>query len=97
MDIKGFGTEKVEEELQVMYPEANIRRMDLDSTRRKYAFQELIDDMESGDIDILVGTQMVTKGLDFEGVKLVGILRKSCYSDFRFGTSNIRLGNETRL
>ena len=74
MDIKGFGTEKVEEELQVMYPEANIRRMDLDSTRRKYAFQELIDDMESGDIDILVGTQMVTKGLDFEGVKLVGIL-----------------------
>jgi primosomal protein N' (replication factor Y) len=48
--------------------------MDLDSTRRKYAFQELIDDMDSGEIDILIGTQMVTKGLDFEGVTLVGIL-----------------------
>lgn len=74
LDIKGFGTEKVEEELKILYPEAKVKRMDLDSTRRKHAFQELIDDMELGQIDILVGTQMVTKGLDFSNVTLVGVL-----------------------
>jgi len=74
LDIKGFGTEKVEEELQFLYPQARIARMDLDSTRRKYAFQEIVEDMDSGEIDILIGTQMVTKGLDFGEVSLVGIL-----------------------
>ncbi len=70
----GFGTEKVEEELKWLLPDARIARMDLDTTRKKHAFQQMINDLEDGSIDILVGTQMVTKGLDFENIGLVGIL-----------------------
>ncbi len=84
--MKGFGTEKVEEELSAIFPETIIRRMDLDSTRTKYAHQRIISEFEERRIDILVGTQMVTKGLDFDNVSLVGILNADNmlnYPDFR--------------
>ena len=71
---KGFGTEKVEEDLQVIFPEAKIDRMDLDTTRSKRGFEKIIHRFEQHEIDILIGTQMVTKGLDFENVSIVGIL-----------------------
>jgi len=74
MKVKGFGTEKIESQLENIFPEARIARMDLDTTRKKNAFQNLITAFEEGSIDILVGTQMVTKGLDFENVGLVGVL-----------------------
>ncbi len=84
--MKGFGTEKIEEDLAIIFPEAKIARMDLDNTRTKYAHQKLINSFEERKIDILVGTQMVTKGLDFENVSLVGILNADSllsYPDFR--------------
>jgi primosomal protein N' (replication factor Y) len=84
--MKGLGTEKIEEELQVIFPEARIARMDLDTTRKKNTLQDIINDFESGQIDILVGTQMVTKGLDFERVTLVGIIQADTlvnHPDFR--------------
>ncbi len=84
--MKGFGTEKVEEELSIFLPEAKVQRMDLDTTRGKYAHQKIINDFESGKIDILVGTQMVTKGLDFNNVSLVGIMNADNmlnFPDFR--------------
>lgn len=82
----GFGTEKLEEDLKLLFPEARIQRMDLDTTRRKYSYQKIINDFEQGDIDILVGTQMVSKGLDFDNVTLVGIFdvdRMLHFPDFR--------------
>ncbi len=84
--MKGFGTEKVEEELGAIFPDTTIRRMDLDSTRTKYAHQRIISDFEERRIQILVGTQMVTKGLDFDNVSLVGILNADNmlnFPDFR--------------
>ena len=84
--MKGFGTEKIEEELQIFYPKAKIARMDLDTTRSKFAHQHIIQDFEEGNIDILVGTQMVTKGLDFDNVSMVGILNADSmlnFPDFR--------------
>ncbi len=86
LKMKGFGTEKVEEELQLMLPGTVIERMDLDTTRSKTAHQRIISDFENKKIDILVGTQMVTKGLDFDNVSLVGILNADnmiSYPDFR--------------
>jgi primosomal protein N' (replication factor Y) len=71
---KGFGTEKVEEDLRLIFPDANIDRMDLDTTRSKRGFEKIIQRFEQKEIDILIGTQMVTKGLDFENVSIVGIL-----------------------
>lgn len=71
---KGFGTEKVEEDLQKVFPEARIGRMDLDTTRSKNGFEKMIHALENREIDILVGTQMVAKGLDFENISIVGIL-----------------------
>ena len=85
-DSKGFGTEQVHESLNVLLPEATINRMDYDTTRRKFAHQEIIREFEQGRIDILVGTQMVTKGLDFDNVAVVGILNADNmlhYPDFR--------------
>ena len=70
----GVGTERIEEDLQILFPEANIARMDLDSTLQKNQYLEILNDFASRRIDILVGTQMVTKGLDFENVSLVGIV-----------------------
>ncbi len=84
--MKGFGTEKVEEELALLYPKARIMRMDLDTTRSKHAYQKIITDFENKAIDVLVGTQMVTKGLDFDNVSVVGILNADnmlSYPDFR--------------
>lgn len=74
LTLKGFGTQKVEDELQVFLPEAKIARMDLDTVRSRSAMSRLIHEFEEGKVDILVGTQMVTKGLDFDNVGLVGIL-----------------------
>ena len=70
----GFGTEKIEDELQLLFPNAVFKRMDLDSTRSKNAYEEIIDNFSQRRIDVLIGTQMVTKGLDFDHVSLVGIL-----------------------
>ncbi|MCF0042171.1 replication restart helicase PriA [Dyadobacter fanqingshengii] len=69
----GYGTEKIEDELHSMFPEARVQRMDLDTTRAKNAYQQIISEFEEGGIDILVGTQMVSKGLDFDNVSIVGI------------------------
>ena len=70
----GFGTEKIEDELSIMFPEKVVMRMDLDTTRSKNAYANILNDFDAGKIDILIGTQMVTKGLDFNNVNLVGIL-----------------------
>jgi primosomal protein N' (replication factor Y) len=86
LKMKGFGTEKIEEELAIFYPKAKLMRMDLDTTRSKFAHQHIIQDFEERNIDILVGTQMVTKGLDFDNVSLVGILNADSmlnFPDFR--------------
>lgn len=71
---KGFGTQKIEEEIQVIFPQAGVVRMDHDTTRSKIGYEKIITSFEQGKFDILVGTQMVTKGLDFDRVSLVGIL-----------------------
>lgn len=84
--MHGFGTEKVEEELATFVPKANIDRMDLDTTRSKTAFQNIFNNFETGKTNILTGTQMVTKGLDFGNVLVVGILSADnllSYPDFR--------------
>jgi primosomal protein N' (replication factor Y) len=84
--MKGFGTEKVEEDLAVFFPAARIARMDLDTTRSKHAYRQIITDFEERKIDVLVGTQMVTKGLDFDNVSLAGILNADnmlTFPDFR--------------
>ena len=83
---KNYGTERIEEELELIFPDAKIARMDLDSTRSKLSYANLISDFESGEIDILVGTQMVTKGLDFDRVSLVGVIQADqtlSFPDFR--------------
>lgn len=74
LQVRGFGTEKIEEELGLIIPEARIARMDLDTVSRKNAHSKLIERFESHQLDILIGTQMVTKGLDFSRVSLVAIL-----------------------
>jgi primosomal protein N' (replication factor Y) len=86
LQTKGFGTEKIEDEIKQIFPEAKVLRMDLDTTRTKKAFQQIIAEVESGKADILIGTQMVAKGLDFGNVSLVGILNADNmlnYPDFR--------------
>jgi primosomal protein N' (replication factor Y) len=86
LKMKGFGTEKVEEELGLMLPDARILRMDLDTTRSRHAHRRIIEDFEAGKIDIMVGTQMVTKGLDFDRVSTVCILNADNmlgFPDFR--------------
>lgn len=83
---KGFGTEQIQEEAQALFPSASIARMDFDTTRGKYSYDQIIDRFEKKDIDILVGTQMLTKGLDFRHVKLVGVLNADLlinFPDFR--------------
>ncbi|MEJ6617306.1 MAG: primosomal protein N' [Crocinitomicaceae bacterium] len=74
LNMLGFGTEKIEDELSVMFPEKVIKRLDLDTTRSKNAYATLLNDFDDRKIDILIGTQMVTKGLDFDNVNLVGVL-----------------------
>jgi primosomal protein N' (replication factor Y) len=86
LQLRGMGTEKIEEDIEMLFPSAKIARMDLDSTRSKYSYKQLLDDFGSGQVDILVGTQMVTKGLDFDNVSVVGILNADSvlnFPDFR--------------
>lgn len=74
LSSRGYGTERIEEQLQRILPEARIARMDLDTTRSRQNYEQILHDFEQGKTDILIGTQMVTKGLDFDRVSLVGIL-----------------------
>ena len=74
IDSKGFGTEQIQQEIELLFPKAKVARMDLDTTRGKYSYDRIISSFENKEVDILVGTQMVTKGLDFRHVKLVGVL-----------------------
>ncbi len=86
MEIEGYGTERVEDGVSALYPEARILRLDLDTTRSKEAYANIIDDFSAHKADILVGTQMVTKGLDFGDVGLVGVINADNvinYPDFR--------------
>jgi primosomal protein N' (replication factor Y) (superfamily II helicase) len=86
LGMKGFGTEKIEDDLKILFPEIRIQRMDLDTTRSKYSYQKILEDFERGDIDILVGTQMISKGLHFDNVSLVGAFdadRMLHFPDFR--------------
>jgi primosomal protein N' (replication factor Y) len=86
LSMKGFGTEKIEEELPLFFPDAVVKRMDLDTTRNKNAYIQIINDFQDKRIDILVGTQMVSKGLDFGNVGLVGVMNADNmlhYPDFR--------------
>lgn len=74
LSLKGFGTERIEDDLSIIFPNAKVARMDLDSTLQKNRYLEIINDFQDRRIDILVGTQMVTKGLDFDNVSVVGIV-----------------------
>jgi primosomal protein N' (replication factor Y) len=83
---RGFGTERIEEDLQKLFPEARIARLDLDTTRTRSAYEQILEDFAAHRTDILVGTQMVAKGLDFGRVSVVGILSADtmlCQPDFR--------------
>ena len=83
---RGFGTEKVEDEVKAIFPDARVARMDLDTTRTRTAYERIIADFQQGKTDILIGTQMVSKGLDFDRVSVVGILNADTmlnYPDFR--------------
>ncbi|TDP57556.1 replication restart helicase PriA [Flavobacterium dankookense] len=86
LETKGFGTEQIEMELAELFPEKNIKRMDQDTTRGKYSFEKIIDGFKNREIDVLVGTQMLAKGLDFDNVSLVGIMNADnmlYHPDFR--------------
>lgn len=86
IEQKGYGTERIEEQTATLFPDTKILRMDLDSTRNKSSYSDIIDTFSAGKAGILVGTQMVTKGLDFDGVSLVGVMNADAvinYPDFR--------------
>lgn len=86
LNTKGFGTEQIELELKELFPDFKIGRMDLDTTRGKFGYQKIIGAFEAREIDVLVGTQMLSKGLDFDNVSLVGILNADTmlnFPDFR--------------
>ena len=86
LTMKGFGTERIEDDLSILFPKARVARMDLDSTLQKNRYLEIINDFQDRKIDILVGTQMVTKGLDFDNVSVVGIVSADnliYFPDFR--------------
>lgn len=86
LDTKGFGTEQIESELKNLFPDQTIARMDQDTTRGKHAYTKLIDALENEEIDILVGTQMLAKGLDFRNISLVGVMNADnalYFPDFR--------------
>ncbi|MEO6521252.1 MAG: primosomal protein N' [Mucilaginibacter sp.] len=94
LEQKGFGTEKVEDELSILLPDAKIARMDLDTTRSKNAFQSILNDIEEKKIDILVGTQMVAKGLDFPDITVIGIISADSllkYPDYRANERSFQL------
>jgi primosomal protein N' (replication factor Y) len=86
IEYKGLGTEKIEEDLQIILPDLKIGRLDYDTTRNKNAHQHIITDFEEKKLDVLVGTQMVAKGLDFDNVTVIGIINADSmlqYPDFR--------------
>ena len=86
LDMLGYGTERIEEEVAELFPEASVARMDLDTTRGKRSYERIISDFEQNKTNILIGTQMVSKGLDFDNVSIVGILNADNmlnYPDFR--------------
>lgn len=86
IEIVGYGTERIEDDIDSIFPDAKILRMDLDTTRNKNSYEHIIEDFSARKADILVGTQMVTKGLDFDGVSTVGILNADTminFPDFR--------------
>ncbi|MEN9522542.1 MAG: primosomal protein [Bacteroidota bacterium] len=82
MKIQGVGTEKIEDELKILLPEIRIARMDADSVRTQDGHQRILEKFERGEIDVLVGTQMITKGLDFENIGLVGVLSADALLNF---------------
>ncbi len=86
IETRGFGTEKIQEDMSIIFPDYKVARMDLDTTRSKSAYDKIIGNFEDGKIQILIGTQMISKGLDFENVRVVGILNADNmlnYPDFR--------------
>lgn len=86
VEQKGFGTERIEEELKILYPEVTIARLDMDSTRTKNGLQQILNDFQDKKTDILIGTQMVAKGLDFDNLNLIGVINADTllgYPDFR--------------
>lgn len=86
LTTKGFGTEQIQQELVQLFPNAKIGRMDQDTTRGKFGFEKIIDSFKNREVEILVGTQMLAKGLDFENVSLVGIMNADAmlyHPDFR--------------
>ena len=86
IEVRGFGTERIEEDVETHFPDTQLARMDMDTTRSRNAYQDIIDDFASGKSKILIGTQMVTKGLDFDRVSIVGILSADSmlsFPDFR--------------
>ena len=86
LKMHGFGTERIEDDLKVVFPDANSARLDLDTTRTKNSYQHILEQFQNKETNILVGTQMVTKGLDFDSVKVVGILNADnmlTFPDFR--------------
>ncbi len=86
LQTRGFGTEKIEDEIKIVFPSARVARMDQDTTRGKNSFERIIRDLEDGQTDILIGTQMISKGLDIENLTVVGILNADNllnYPDFR--------------
>lgn len=90
----GFGTEKIEDEIQKLFPEARIKRMDYDTVRTKNSYEKILEDFGSREIDILVGTQMITKGLDFDNIAVVGVINADStlmFADFRAGERAFQL------
>lgn len=86
IEVKGFGTERIEDDIAIHFPEAKLTRMDLDTTRTRKAYEQIIHDFQQKKTNILIGTQMVTKGLDFDNVSVVGILSADTmlnFPDFR--------------
>lgn len=86
LKMQGFGTERIEDDIQILFPDARTARLDLDTTRSKNSYQYILEQFQNKETDILVGTQMVTKGLDFDDVKTVGVLNADnllSYPDFR--------------
>ena len=86
LNTKGLGTEQIEHQMQEIFPDAKIRRMDVDAMRGKFAYEKLIEDFENREVDILIGTQMITKGFDFGNVNFVGVIRADSllnFPDFR--------------
>jgi primosomal protein N' (replication factor Y) len=82
LDVKGMGTQQIEEQTNKLFPEVQVARMDWDSTRGKRSFDNIIESFTHGEVQILVGTQMLTKGLDFKSVALVGVLNADSLLNF---------------